>query len=235
LYSEAVRYSLIEQSSLTNMKVYFISGLGADRRLFKNILLPVGNEAVFLDWIVPLANESLADYSRRLAEKIDTKESYALIGLSMGGMIVSEICKSHKPSLTIIISGIPVSSHIPFHLKLAGRLGIHRLIPARMLKSVTLVKTAFSSESARDRMVLQEMIREIDDKFINWAIRAIMAWRNDTLPSSYIHIHGTWDRVLPIRFTKPTDLIEKAGHLMILNRASEINRILERSLISCSG
>jgi hypothetical protein len=217
------------------MKVYFISGLGADHRIFKNIFLPKGNDAVFLNWITPFTNETLADYSRRLAEKINIRESFALVGLSMGGMIVSEICKCYNPSVAIIISGIPVSSHIPFHLKLAGKLGIHKLIPVRMLKSVTLMRTAFSSETASDRFVIQQMIREIDDEFIDWAIKAIMGWRNETFPSSYVHIHGTRDRVLPMRFTKPTYMIKKAGHLMILNRANEINRILEKSLVSRAG
>ena len=41
------------------MKVYFVSGLAADKRVFKHIILPVGFETVYLDWITPLKNESL--------------------------------------------------------------------------------------------------------------------------------------------------------------------------------
>ena len=41
------------------MKIYFISGLAADRRIFKNLRLPDGFEPVYLDWISPLKDESL--------------------------------------------------------------------------------------------------------------------------------------------------------------------------------
>ena len=53
------------------MKVYFISGLAADKRIFKNLRLPEGFEPVYLDWISPLKDESLRDYALRLAKKID--------------------------------------------------------------------------------------------------------------------------------------------------------------------
>jgi hypothetical protein len=201
------------------MKVYFISGLGADRRIFKNIILPEGFDAVYLDWIVPLTHETLESYALRLAEKIDPCESFGLIGLSMGGMIASEICKNYKPAITIIISGIPVSSHFPNHLKWAGRLGIHRLIPVGLLKSASIMNTLFSTASGEDRDTLKQIVRETDEEFIAWAIGAIIKWKNETFPTSYIQIHGTRDKLLPIRYTRPTDLIQEAGHLMILNRA----------------
>ncbi|MBC7849623.1 MAG: hypothetical protein H7Y31_07800, partial [Chitinophagaceae bacterium] len=54
------------------MKVYFISGLAADRRVFKNIVLPDEHEIVHLDWITPLKGESLREYSQRLSSPIDS-------------------------------------------------------------------------------------------------------------------------------------------------------------------
>jgi pimeloyl-ACP methyl ester carboxylesterase len=76
------------------------------------------------------------------------------------------------------------------------------------------------------------MIRESDDSFIRWAMNAISTWQSIEAPSSRIHIHGTRDMILPIRYTKPTHIIAKAGHLMIMNRAKEINQILEKILRS---
>jgi hypothetical protein len=45
------------------------------------------------------------------------------------------------------------------------------------------------------------------------------------VPEKLVHIHGTRDGILPVRFTKPTHTIA-GGHLMVLNRAHEINKIL---------
>jgi pimeloyl-ACP methyl ester carboxylesterase len=213
------------------MKVYLISGLGADRRIFKNIRLPEGFESVHLDWIEPLPEESLAAYSLRLAGKIDHGESFALIGLSLGGMVASEICKSFSPFITLLISSIPVASHFPYYLRWLSRPVFYKRVPIGFLKSGFIAKTAFSSESPEDRKLLQQMVREVDAGFIYWAIGAIAKWKNEVYPSCYRHIHGTRDKVLPIRFTSPTDRLEGGGHLMVLNRAEEINRFLARFLV----
>jgi hypothetical protein len=47
------------------------------------------------------------------------------------------------------------------------------------------------------------------------------------MPKNVIHIHGTHDEILPVRFTKPTHLISKGRHLMVLNNAAEINQLLQ--------
>jgi len=209
------------------MKVYFISGLGADKRVFKHISLPDGFEAIYLDWIPPGANESIEEYARRLAEKIDINAPFSLIGLSMGGMIASEISKRYKSRLTVLISSVPVSSDLPPYYKWIRSMNLGRLIPIRWIKSAFIVRRLFTTETNDDKLTLLEMIRDIDMKFIQWAMDAIPKWINKELPLPYIHIHGTSDKILPIRYTKPTHIIEKGGHLIIMNRAKEINRILE--------
>ena len=50
-------------------KVYFISGLGADKRIFSFLDLSFC-EPVFIDWITPLKNESLESYALRLRKQI---------------------------------------------------------------------------------------------------------------------------------------------------------------------
>ena len=59
---------------------------------------------------------------------------------------------------------------------------------------------------------------------------AILKWRSDHPPVSYIHIHGSRDEVLPMRFTSPTHIINKGGHLLVMNRAGELNAILRDQL-----
>ena len=78
--------------------------------------------------------------------------------------------------------------------------------------------------------MLKAMIRRTDVGFIRWALEAILNWKNEEASQNLVHIHGTHDEILPKRFTKPTHMIHKGGHLMILNRAAEINRILAEVL-----
>src|SRR5687767_6263954 len=111
------------------MKVYFISGLGADCRIFKHIRLPEGFEKVDLNWIPAKKDESLSDYATRMAERINTSEKFALVGLSLGGMIASEIAGKHSPAATILVSSISSSRELPKMYKLMNAMKIHALLP----------------------------------------------------------------------------------------------------------
>ncbi len=76
------------------MKVYFISGLAADKRVFKYISLPTGCEAVHLDWITPQKDDTLPSYALRLASAINRDEPFALVGLSFGGNAGNGDCQT---------------------------------------------------------------------------------------------------------------------------------------------
>lgn len=212
------------------MKVYFIAGLGADCRVFHHIRLPQGFEAVHLDWIPPLKDESLHDYALRLAERIDTAEPFAIAGLSMGGMLAVEIAKEYHPVVTILISSIPCSKHLPGIYKVAGKLRVHRIIPVALLKRASFVKRFFTAEANADKQLLRQMIEDADAGFITWAMDAIVKWQCDPLEGPYVHIHGKNDFILPVRNTKPTHVISSAGHAMVLTKWAEISRIVQETL-----
>jgi hypothetical protein len=89
-----------------------------------------------------------------------------------------------------------------------------------------LLKRLFAPETTEEKAMLRGMIRDCDPGFIRWALHAIISWENKQVPERLFHIHGKRDGILPISFAKPTHLIKGGGHLMILNRAAEINRIL---------
>ncbi|HMC85355.1 MAG TPA: hypothetical protein VKI61_07510, partial [Chitinophagaceae bacterium] len=148
----------------------------------------------------------------------------------MGGMISAEIAGRYKPVITILISSVPSSKQLPFYFKAAGKLRLHKMVPVSLVKSAAKYKRLFTSESEEDKEILRGIIQDSDTKFINWAMGAILKWRSESVLTSYIHIHGTKDEVLPMRFTKPTHIISKGGHLMVMNRAAEINAILNEVL-----
>ncbi len=212
------------------MNVYFVSGLAADCRVFKNITLPAHCVPVFLEWIEPLKMESLTAYALRLGERIDTSSPFAIIGLSMGGMITAEIARQYKPAVAVLISSIPSSKQLPFYFKAAGALRLQRLVPVSLIKSAATLKRHFTKETDSDKRMIRDIIRESDDAFIYWAMNAILKWKSEAPEMPLVHIHGTRDEVLPIRFTNPTHIISNGGHLMVMNRAKEINAILQTIL-----
>ena len=212
------------------MKVYFISGMAADKRVFRHIQLPQGFEAVFVDWITPQKEESLPAYALRLANNIDITQSFALVGLSFGGMLATEIAKQYQPAATILISSVPVSSHLPGYFRMAAKMNLHKIVPISLLKSSAAAKRFFTAERSEDKKLLWQIINESDTGLIRWSMHAILNWQNDTIPQPVWHIHGTRDEVLPIRYTQPTHTIDKGGHMLVMTRPDAVNEILSNVL-----
>jgi len=219
---------------LHGMNVYFISGLGADSRVFKHIRLPEGFDVHFVEWISPYDKETLSDYALRLTDQIDTRQPFILAGLSLGGIMSVEIAKKFPPVATILISSVPLSAQLPFHFSVARTLRIARVVPASFLKRAALIKRSFTSEKEEDKNLLRQLIREGNSRFIKWAVNAVLDWKNTTLPQPLWHIHGSRDEVFPSGRTNPSRMIPKGGHMILLTHAEDINvwlgEVLEKSV-----
>jgi pimeloyl-ACP methyl ester carboxylesterase len=170
----------------------------------------------------------------RMAAGIDTREPFVIAGLSMGGMVATEIAKQLKPVAAILISSIPSSAQLPGYFRVAGALRLHKILPVALVKSAAKMKRFITSETSEDKKLLWQIINESDNSFIRWSMGAILQWKNEALPVSYIHIHGTRDEVLPLRYTQPTHVVQRAGHLLVLSRPQEMNQIIQQYLLSIS-
>jgi pimeloyl-ACP methyl ester carboxylesterase len=219
------------------MKVYFISGMGADWRIYKYIQLPKGFEMEHLHWIPAEKGETLSAYALRLASRIDTREPFVLVGTSMGGMMSVEIAKRFPPAALVLISSIPVSSQMPGYLKLAKALRLTSMVPVPMLKKAATFKYFFSREATNDKAMIRQLILESDNAFIQWAMGACLDWRNEEIPPFLSHIHGSRDEVFPIWLTRPTHKIRRAGHMMVMSHGRQVNaiigEILEKATAGC--
>lgn len=214
------------------MNIYFIPGIGADKKIFKHVRVPAGCKPVYLEWITPLVDESLRDYAYRLAENIDITKPFIVVGLSFGGMLGAEIIERYRNGKLVLISSVLSAEKLPSYYKVAGRLRMHRLIPVSLLKSASLMKRLFTAETPEQKAYLKKTIREIDNSFIKWALNAVVTWNGKISDVPYVHIHGSNDFILPVRFCNPTHVIKGAGHLMILTKTNEINKILEEYIRS---
>lgn len=208
------------------MKVYFIPGLGADKRVFNHIRLPDGFEMVHLDWLKPEADETLPHYAARLGEQIEREEPWGLVGLSFGGMLATEISRIYRPEKTIVIASITSPAQLPKYYKLAAPLNLHKILPVGIFKNASLARRIFTTETSEDKELLRRIISESDPGFIRWALGAILNWKSTAASAGIYHIHGSGDHLLPVKYVHPTHLINGGGHLMVMNRAEEVNRVL---------
>jgi pimeloyl-ACP methyl ester carboxylesterase len=214
------------------MNVYFISGMGADRRLFKHIRLPEGFQMNFVEWITPGSNETIPAYASRLARQIDTTHPFILVGVSLGGIMSVEIAKRFSPAATIIVGSIPIAAHLPrYYITLGRSLGLLNVLPGSFFKRAASVKRWLTSETMTDKKLIWQMIDESDEKFLEWAMRAVLEWDNKEMPQPLWHIHGSRDIVFPIGLTRPSHTIRRGSHLLIMTRAQEVNTILRDILL----
>ncbi|QNN40098.1 alpha/beta fold hydrolase [Pedobacter roseus] len=215
------------------MNTYFISGLGADKRIFSKLKLDEKINIIHLDWISPVKNESLAAYAERLSKVIDKAQPFALVGVSFGGMIAVEIAKVLKPTTTIIISSTMLSIHLPALYRFAGSLGLLNIIPAKLLKSSNKLTQNyyFGTRSGSEKTLLSKIIKDTDPFFLKWAIGSILSWQNKIKPERIFHIHGTNDKILYSKKATPDFVIENGTHFMVYQNAVEISGIINKLLL----
>lgn len=209
--------------------IYLFSGLGADERAFQN--LDFGTFSVhFIRWIPPGKNETMSDYAKRIREQI-TDENPILLGLSFGGMIAVEISKQISFDRLILLASAKVSNEIPPYFRLAGKMRLQALIPTAWLKRPNrLLYWLFGTKTAWERNLLKQILADTDPLFLDWALRQIATWKNEVSPRQVLHIHGTADRILPIKFIKSDVQLDNAGHFMTLNRAHELSLLIRKYL-----
>jgi pimeloyl-ACP methyl ester carboxylesterase len=210
--------------------IYIFSGLGVDERVFKNLNF-TGFEITFIKWLKPDSNEGIEDYAKRLIIQINT-ENPVLIGLSFGGMVAMEVAKLITTEKIILIASAKSFKQIPYYYRWAGYLKFHKLLPAKLLKKHSFISNwAFGVDVEKDRILLREILKDLDSNFLKWAIDKIVCWKNFTVPSNIIHIHGDDDRILPIRFVNPDFLVKNGGHFMTVNKSKEITELLHKLLL----
>lgn len=207
-------------------KVYFISGLGADQRIFSYLDLSFC-EPVFIDWISPLKNESLENYALRLRQQIPENDP-TIVGISFGGMLTVEMAKKNPAAKAIILSSNKTKKELPFYFKPVRYLPVYKWGSAGSSKKIALLfSSILGGKNAEEKNLLRQIIRESDVAFVRWAISAILNWKNNTIPGNLIHIHGSADKLLPVRYVKTDHVIEGGSHVMTLDKHAEISRLLK--------
>ncbi len=207
-------------------KIYFISGLGADKRVFTNLTVDHSFQH-HIDWEIPFVNEPLKHYCERLVNQIDKNSEVILIGVSFGGIIAQEIAKIISVKKIIILSSIKSEKELDWKLKVVSKLKLHKLFPASILLFLNKLTANyyFGIKSKEERHLLKKIIDDTNPLFMVWAIDCIMKWKNDTgiIP---LHIHGTQDKIFPILNIDMCIPIEKGGHFMVFNRSKEVSLLI---------
>lgn len=213
------------------MDVYFISGLGADRRAFEKIILTPDHTAYYIDWLEPLSQESLTAYAKRMASSIDVTKPFVLVGLSFGGIVSIEIGKVLQPKQIILISSVSHRSEMPWYFRFASIFNIHKTFFVSQIKrNEKIMFWFFGTKSNKLRAYLKEMIEAMSYNYLKWSIHEIVNWKQQSKPQNVFHIHGNADKLFPIQYIKPDKLIDRGSHFMVVTHARAISAVINELL-----
>lgn len=210
------------------MILYAISGLGADERVFQFLQLNPDYALIHIKWIKPIQEESLSDYAKKLSSQIDRSVKFGLIGVSFGGLIAVELSLFLNPEITILISSAATKNEIPFYYRLIGKTGVLSLLPTSIFKLPNFIASFLFG--AQHKELLVNILKDTDLKFAKWAIKQLCNWSNVLELSNLIKIHGTKDKLIPLKRKSNTFVIEKGGHFMIVDKAEKISLIINEEI-----
>ncbi|WP_291722481.1 serine aminopeptidase domain-containing protein [Bernardetia sp.] len=221
-------------SDINNTTIYLFSGLGADKSVFEGFSFLNNRKHKFIEWERP-KSKVLEEYALQLSSQIDTTQKVILIGVSFGGMLVSELSKHIKTEEVILISSASTPKELPFLYRVLGKLKLYFFIPTLLLnKPNRLLSFAFGvsiKKYIKERKQLSQIIKNTNPKLAKSFIKMIMTWKDNHLErtNSILRIHGDKDMIIPA--PKNCHFIVKDGaHFMILTHLKEIDLYLQTVL-----
>jgi pimeloyl-ACP methyl ester carboxylesterase len=209
--------------------IYFVPGLAASTSIFEYLQLPNHlYEIHLLEWLLPNSKtESLKDYSKRLVKKI-THTKFILVGVSFGGIVVQEMCSFCRPLKTIIISSVKHENEFPKRFKIIRKSKAYKLAPVKSINNIENFAKFIFGDAVKKRVALYQKYMAMRDKtYLSWAIYNVLHWKQTNVNNKVIHIHGSGDQVFPIKNIENCIKIDGGTHVMILNKAKKISKILE--------
>ena len=207
--------------------LYLIPGTGADHRFFSRLQLDVNTQVI--EWTEWGNAQTIREYAEVLSLQINTEEPFGILGVSFGGMLAVEMSKFLNPSKLIIVSSAKSYKELPVIVRFASRLGVHHLISPWLIKIIPFAGKIFGV-SKKDKRFFDKMIDETPAGHLKKTIRSILYWKNTDLPSGVLHIHGSRDKVIPIKKTQKPAVVEGGGHFMVYNMANEVGEIINKHL-----
>ena len=229
--------SFMATAPAVDLPIIFIPGLGADRRIFGPQLQMFPN-AIVAERLPAMPDESLDDYAQRLAEKYDPKGPCYIVGHSFGGVLAPKVARHLDVRGVILVSSIRGATELPTHYRICRPIvfRVRWLAKLFMLGFIGMLRCMLTvcpwlMTKARRNGARQFIEIPLDNFY--WIACRTLDW-NEAPPEHYdfplFQIHGAWDPVLHCRRTSPDVAIPRAGHLITLSHADEVNAFIREKI-----
>lgn len=214
------------------IRVYLIPGQGGDSRLFNNLTLPEGFEARHIRFERPEKGLSMRDYAAQLATQIDTTGRFIIVGVSLGGMLATEMSSMVPAEKVIIISSAKGRHELPGRYTFQRKFPIYKLVSPKTAKfGAKLLQPIVEPDRQKEKDTFKAMLRDKDAIFLRRTIEMIMHWDRTEAPDGIITVHGDKDHTIPIRNVDYDVLVPGGSHMITLTRGEEVSQIVGKLLV----
>ena len=202
-------------------KILLLTGMTPDHRIFDR-LLPLLPTARIVDWIRPVAYESIASYAARLSHTIDNDVPTVVCGVSFGGIVARELASCLNSKSCVLISSVRSPRELPPWFR------IFRMISSRLavvaMKATGAVATCWPSKLKTQATWRMMKLGDNAGEWHRWATAAVLSWKPSKAAERIplYQIHGDRDSTFPIRYTKAETVIHGGGHELLLTHFEEI-------------
>jgi pimeloyl-ACP methyl ester carboxylesterase len=213
------------------MRVYFIPGLGTDGRIFRNLARELEFEEVyFIDYKEDTTKNSsgMSDYAYAISKDIIHDANSIIIGLSLGGIVATELSKLLPDCKIVLISSIKTKTEAPLVINFARFLPFYNLVPLWFSRNVVPFLSRIARVTDKEGYHLyRQMLKGWTAAKFKWARKSAVNWKNQTAIKC-LHIHGTRDYIFPHHRIKDAIYIHKGSHYMVMDRAVEIADLIKK-------
>ena len=207
--------------------LYLFPGQGSDSAIYSKMSFPEHFVLKYMELPTPDKGEMLPDYAQRFVSQIDTAGKFSLIGVSLGGMICTELADILKPEKIILISSAKCVSELPAKYRFQQKVRLNRAIPAGWyMGGALLLQPIVEPDRNKEKETFKRMLKSKDKVYMKRAVDMIINWQRETHNPNIIHIHGDKDNTIPIKNVKPSIIVEGGSHMMALTRGEELGGMI---------
>ncbi|MFC6268479.1 alpha/beta hydrolase [Frigoriflavimonas asaccharolytica] len=210
------------------MKIYLVSGLGGDHKILEKLKFPEDLEVVNIPWLIPKQSEPFPDYVARMAENIDDKEPFYLLGYSFGGIIVQEIHKLKPADKVVILGSIKSHTEKSIFLKTGEVTKITHFFPKQLFtEKSTEIYAYFRKLLDPKNPKIFNYFTVRDPYYLKWSVEKVADWKSVENPD-VIQVMADKDMVFPIKNSKPDYVIKNGTHLFPATKYKEVSLVLQK-------
>jgi len=214
-------------------RLVLFPGLAADARLFE----PQRRAFPQLDvppWLMPLADERLESYAKRMAAQIEPDDRPLFLGGVSFGAIVALEAARHLPAAGVFLVGGGLSYRMitwPFRWMCHAAPLVPLPVVPWLLKLFPIGLDVIEDLTDEQKQLYVRMSRESPPAMIRWGAHAMTRWEFDgPLPAPLRVIHGHDDRIVRPRQLQIDRTVPGGRHLISLSHPDAVNAFLAEKM-----